>query len=201
MPSYSPNVPQATDDPSLSQSQMLQNFQVLATDFAINHGPYSGVNEGKHTVITMPVQSPAHTFLSTEIGLQNLDAAPSNQPDIWLTRGNAGQSFPMTGFANGAVSGNNATAWTYLPSGFLIIGGKLTTSAGTVSVTFNTSASGGLDGFPGFTTFVCYILATPINAGASVQTIKVTSFNTTSATFALVNGAVDETFFWTALGL
>lgn len=49
---YHPTIPQATDDPSNSQADILDNFGKINADFSINHVPLtSGGNQGQHTKI------------------------------------------------------------------------------------------------------------------------------------------------------
>lgn len=53
---YNASIPQATDDPTISQGQLLTNFGVLNTDFSVNHQPFtSGNNPGLHTQINFPI--------------------------------------------------------------------------------------------------------------------------------------------------
>ncbi len=53
--SYHPNIPQANDDPSISQGDLLDNFIKLNSDFSVNHVPFtSGGNKGFHTLVQFP---------------------------------------------------------------------------------------------------------------------------------------------------
>lgn len=53
--SYHPNIPQANDDPSVSQNDILENFQKINSDFNVNHIPYTaGANNGFHTKVQFP---------------------------------------------------------------------------------------------------------------------------------------------------
>ncbi len=59
---YHPTIPQATDDPTNSQKDLLDNFQQIATTFSVNHIPLTqGSHNGQHTKIYFPVSLP---FLS-----------------------------------------------------------------------------------------------------------------------------------------
>ena len=50
--SYHPSIPQANDDPTVSQGQLLDNFGTLNTDFAINHVAFTaGGNAGFHKIV------------------------------------------------------------------------------------------------------------------------------------------------------
>ncbi len=54
--SYNPSIPQAADDLSVSQGQLLQNFGQLDTLFGIDHYKYSNMtsNQGFHNQVTTP---------------------------------------------------------------------------------------------------------------------------------------------------
>lgn len=204
MPTYSSNIPQPADIPAQSQDQILQNFQVLDTAFSQDHGPYNSPTQGQHDQITFPTGPLAgqpFTYLAGQIGLQNLNQVPTSRPDIWLSRGIAA-AYPMTGYDNGAVSANNAVSWSYLPSGMKRIGGKATTTAGTITITLNSTAAGGLNTFPGFSTFISDIAALTLDASATATIfMRVTAFTLTTITFSCSSTASDSTFFWSATGL
>lgn len=52
---FNASIPQAGDNPTISQGQLLTNFSVLNTDFSVNHQPFtSGNNPGLHTQIQFP---------------------------------------------------------------------------------------------------------------------------------------------------
>lgn len=56
--SYSPNIPQAKDDMSNSQGDLLTNFGQLNTQFGINHVAFDGgANAGKHNFCTFVEQA------------------------------------------------------------------------------------------------------------------------------------------------
>jgi len=49
---YHPTIPQAGDDPSNSQQDLLDNFGAINTDFSINHVPFtSGTLNGYHSKV------------------------------------------------------------------------------------------------------------------------------------------------------
>jgi len=201
---YNSAIPQPTDQISVSQGQLLANFQAISTFVNVNHVDFASPDQGKHKFVTMPSQGAAPAFLATEIGLFNQNAVPTVRNDLWMARG-AGTPFPITGYANGivgAVLANAAVSWTYLPSGLKIISGQNTTSGGTLEITFNNTAAGGLTGFPGFSSFISSIQVVRIdNSGSSTTVMRVKSFTLTKATFGLANGSTDSTFFWSVMGL
>lgn len=200
MPVYTPNIPQPSDDPSVSQNQILENFQTLDTAFSQDHGAYNSATEGLHHQVTFPVGPLAgqpFTYLAGEIGLQSLDQAPTSRPDIWLTRG-AGTAFPATGYSTGGT--NVANGWTYLPSGVLLAWGRATIPApGSLTVTYAAE----LLNFPGFSTFWGPPQVVRISSGATITaTVFLNAFTQTTFTAntsQVIGGTSD--FAWFAMGL
>ncbi len=56
---FNPDIPQPTDNLSVSQGDLLTNFQQLNTQFGVNHVPFddSGSDKGKHKFVTFVEQS------------------------------------------------------------------------------------------------------------------------------------------------
>ncbi len=54
---YKPNIPLPTDNLSVSQGDLVGNFQSLNTTFGIDHYPFAdtSANSGKHNVVTTPL--------------------------------------------------------------------------------------------------------------------------------------------------
>ena len=199
MPTYTPNIPQPTDNPSQSQNQILENFQVLATAFSANHGAYNAGNQGQHAQVTFPVgplTGQPFTYLAGQIGLQSLNQAPTGRPDIWLSRGVAA-AFPATGYVTGGTSANNG--WSYLPSGWIIAGGIGTMPlGGTVTLTYATE----LNNFPGFSTFWMLPMVWPASSAGTLATFPyVNAFTATTVTVnANAATGVTYSFGWLAIG-
>jgi hypothetical protein len=201
------DVPQSGQTLGATQNPIRQNFLTLENSFIVDHVDYGAAGQGKHNKITFPVQGSAPAFLAGEMGLFNQNAVPTSTSDIWVARGTA-TPYPMTGFANGTISSNQATFWTYLPSGMLMIGGYNTTSANVVTITFGSTAAGGLNSFPGFSSFIGSITSTRIDPSGTSNTVsRVNSFTLTTATFGTAVGATLTgtqpviNFFWTAIGM
>lgn len=117
MPTYDNMIPQPTDILSDSQDDLLQNFQVLATAFAVNHGPYNEMApfpQGSHTEVTLPNNNAPDP---TPIATANIWSAQSgftNTTELFWQRENNGTVIPFTAFLA------NNTGWTRLPSGILL---------------------------------------------------------------------------------
>lgn len=97
---YNPNIPQANDDPRISQGELLQNFQQINTDFAVNH-----------TSLTASGQNGYHTkvFFADPLGADPNLAAPESS---LYTKTIAGLTELF--FQNGPLAGN-AKQLTNLP--------------------------------------------------------------------------------------
>ena len=195
------DVPQPAQSLNVTQAPIRSNFSTIDTTFSIDHAAYGSANAGKHNKVSFPLQLAAPVFAANEMGLFNQNTVVTGRPDVWMARAGAA-AFPITGYANGAIVANNAVSWTYLPSGLKIIGGQSTTAGGTKTIIFNDTANGGLTGFPGFSSFVCYIQVVRIdNSGGSTTVMRVRTFTLLQTVIGLANGATDSTFFWSAMGL
>jgi hypothetical protein len=197
---YNANIPQPTDQLSVSQGQILDNFIDVSSLVNINHVNFDLADAGKHKWVTFPSQAaiPTPPFLVGEVELYNIVNATTAVNELYVQKGPGGTPIPMTA---SVISGNNG--WTYLPSGFKFIGGRAQTSAGnngTATIVFNNTAAGGITGFPGFNN-VLAIHSTRIDPAAPGQTyIVVKSFNNAQVVFANVGGGTASTFFWSAIG-
>lgn len=137
------DVPEPTQTLGVTQPLIKANFQTIDTAFTQDHVPYNlggGGQQGKHKKITMPsgFAGQPFSFSAGEIGIQNLNQAPTNINDLWLSRGNVAAAyptiFPMTGWSRVTVD----PGWSYLPSGVIIQWGNSSANAfpATTTVTF-----------------------------------------------------------------
>ena len=68
--SYQPNIPQATDRPSVSQGDILTNFQELNTQIGTEHVALdAGADNGKHKYVTLQQNPSAPAPVGTEVYL------------------------------------------------------------------------------------------------------------------------------------
>lgn len=124
---YTPNIPDATDRPSDSQSLIQANFNSLDTAFAVNHEALNSANEGKHKYISFPVQvtSPlTPPFVSGEVGMYSFLNAATAQNELYISKLNQATDtqIPFTASTLSVTSAPaaNTSGWTYLPSGLLM---------------------------------------------------------------------------------
>lgn len=178
---FQPNIPQATDQISQSQADILGNFQAL--DPLINgliNLPAQGANPAPTGNNIIFAKAYANTAGKIEVFIQN-QAGTTNIP-ITAT-------FP---------SGN--AGWTYLPSGVLMCWNQGTILAGnsTVTVLFNT-----VPNFPGFTTASLGIQLTRINNATSTNFVQLQSYTNLQfiARRSTSTTGSPDTFIWLAVGL
>ena len=84
MATYTPNIPQAWDRPSQSQSQILNNFQALQTQLNLEHQSLATApdNTGKHKYVTMKLDPGGPAPVGTEVKLQWASANSKNSLEI-----------------------------------------------------------------------------------------------------------------------
>ncbi len=137
---YTVDIPQASDDPSQSQGQILGNFQELNTFLAINHEGITTVTDpGKHKFLQMPEQSSAPDTLVNEVALFSRESTLTTNTELVFRRESNGFESEFTGVLD-ATNG-----WTRLPSGILLKWGT-GSGSGPVETVFPAGAT-----FPAFT--------------------------------------------------
>jgi len=180
--SYNPNIPAATDVISVSQGQLLLNFQALQAWIDVNHVDYASVNAGKHFFVEFPVQSPVPTTGASEVGLYCQTSAFSGNPELVFSHQSAGGIYEFTS------AGLASPGWARLPSGVLYKWGTGSPSgSGNYTVTFPVAST-----IPVFAaTYVAFI--TPTTA----ITTYVSSVNTTTL---VVNASAAGNFNYLVIG-
>lgn len=111
MCAYKSDIPKPTDQISVSQGDLYNNFQQLNTAFLINHNDWNGANAGKHKQVTM-MNAGTPSFANTEYALYN------NGTNLNLFNGPANKTAVVSG--SGSYSGSAMTGWTYLTNGLVI---------------------------------------------------------------------------------
>lgn len=193
MPIYNPLIPQPTDQLSISQGDLLDNFQALQALIDVNHVDFASGDEGKHKWVTFPVQVAAPAFAPGEVGLYNkLPAAPfplTGVDELFIQKSN-GTNIPMT------ASQQATPGWTYLPSGILLKWGNATALPGSNTFTFPAAAT-----IPAFANIFAFYL-TPIGNIGDTFNMYVVSVLAPWTQFTMVsNAAVNKSFTFLALGI
>lgn len=108
---YHPSIPQAGDDPSNSQQDLLDNFQKLNADFSVNHMPFtSGGNAGWHKLVQFvtAINTPGYTSGSASALFPRIDhsGSPTDRAQLWFKNNN--DRYQLTG-----ISVTNASSQHY----------------------------------------------------------------------------------------
>lgn len=151
---YSPNIPQATDNPSNSQPLILENFQQLNTQFGTDTADGTGgdhvlfnavLNNGKHNRVTLLNQSGAVAGVTQAAPNQNLIYGVTNDGTTmpYYTRDNLTTVYPVSPIkayasftsllANGNITPNDS--FNMAPSGAPVIVQNMSGSTVTWTIT------------------------------------------------------------------
>lgn len=213
---YNKDIPQATDNISVSQSQILNNFQEIFSLVSVNHVIFdSGLPTGKHSVVQFNPQSAQPTVAPAlpnppvfpailqpgEVALYNFLNPRTLKNDLYATKvlpsgmgGTIIDGFPVPmtdARAPAATQILGIAGYTYLPSSILIKWGSVNVPAG--ASTF--SITPGPATFPDFVA-VYHVMATPQTVAASLA-IRIA----TSNSFDVVNGSSGSMVIsWLAIG-
>lgn len=170
MTTYNPNVPQGTDNLSVSQGQILGNFSQLNTQFAVDHVAFntgSGNGNGHHKKVTFDNAPVSPTLSGTQSAIypQLLNSA---QNMVW---GNASNATQITGPYSLAAQG-----YAFLPGGLLIKWANVSFNAGNGTISFPTGS--GIPVFSGiYTVFIQNTGNNLTNEFSYVSGISTTGFN------------------------
>lgn len=144
---FNPNVPKPADLLSVSQSDILTNFQQLDAVFDNDHyefsfaggaaAPYDiavAADKGKHKQVTFVRASADIANAGTdELGLYNKNTGAGAQ-ELFLRRESGGSVIQMTA----GNPTNAANGFTFLPGGLLLQWGSVTLTAALTTVIFPT---------------------------------------------------------------
>lgn len=186
---YQYNIPQSTDQLSVSQSDILGNFGALGS-IAGNTNAFSSSlnNTVGFNYVNFAQQSAAPGTGAAQLALYNAVNANSTVNEIYFQRPSSGTTVPIT--AGSLLQ----SGWSYIPSGLLMTWGTGTIGGGgTVTITYTANIAT----FPGFGTYVFTVLVTPTSTGANLYLSSYTSPRTTFT----VTGTAAATFTWVAMGV
>lgn len=158
---YNENTPVGTQLPSISQPQMLANFQGIKTLVNVNHVDFDLPDQGKHKWVSFPEQLAHVATLPTEVALYSYLSADTGLIELNFRRANSGTIIPFTE-RNGTTNG-----WTVLPSGIIM---KWSTASYTGANTINANAFG--------------------KAFTTLYSVQLTNNNATSSSDTYVMGGV-----------
>lgn len=180
---YNESIPQASDNPSQSQAQILGNFQEISTAFNLNHGSFNSAEQGKHTFLQMPEQVSAPATLADEGALYTKAVSAITQL-FWRNESNGSeQQFTNTS----PTTSTTHLSWDFTNGLQIRFGTILSSDPSTV--TFASAFANNA-----YTVFI-----TPIGAGANTPAYNVQALSTTQFTIGST-GARTGSFYYLAIG-
>ena len=110
---YKANIPQPTDQISISQDDILKNFQAINTFVGVDHyGFGTGSDEGRHLFN----QGTAPTVASaTQVGIYAKDLG--GKPELYINKAADAGAVTQIPFTKSLKTN---PGWTYLPSGIIL---------------------------------------------------------------------------------
>src|SRR5689334_15790317 len=128
--SYNPNIPQSTSKRTISQRQILINFQSIAASFATNHSPLGLETQGKHSVLTLRPQSGNPTTSPSQIAFYQkiVSSAPN-----WFFRPSSNQTPIQMSYPS--ISITPPTSYSFIAGPFVVYMGLVTNPTNGQTVT------------------------------------------------------------------
>ena len=206
---YLPNIPQSTDQLSISQGNILNNFTILGA-IAGNANPSSdSINStAGFNWILLPSQGAippsGAAFPAGNIGLYSATSTITTKNELYINKTNQATvvQIPSTASILSLVSAPTvfSSGWTYLPSGILLKWGGNITANGLLTVTFPASAN-----IPAFTTCLTVLVTledgTAGDANRSIRLQNVTPIDfSVYGSFRTTTGAASSVFTYLAIG-
>lgn len=112
---YQPNIPQSTDLISVSQNDLLNNFQSINTSWNVNHVDFNLAGAGKHNFVEYVNQAGDPAGAASEFTLFS-KVSGGGQSEIFYKRNSEATAYQLTGTnPSGAASG-----YTFLPGAMLM---------------------------------------------------------------------------------
>lgn len=143
---FNSNIPQATDQLSVSQGQILGNFGSLNTWVNVDHTGLNAGNAGQHNKVTFPLQAMAPAFGGSD-GLFSLNyTGTSTVGELWLNHRN-GNQYPISAsiLSTSPSLASNSNGWCYGSSGTVLVWGRSNVVVGSnainISAVFGTLAA------------------------------------------------------------
>lgn len=180
---YNANIPQASDDPSQSQSQLLGNFQELNTFLSVNHVDLNDADQGKHNFMQMPEQVAAPATAANEGGLYTKEVSGSTQ--LFYRDESSGTERQLTKAFSAATNGTLT-----IPGGLLIQWGFASGIGNDSKVDFNTNFSGS----------AYNVQCTLVRGDTNNRFVYVRSGSVTNEKFNIKSNSSTTDMYWWAVG-
>ncbi len=183
------NIPQPGDLISVSQDNLLQNFQAINDSYNVNHVLFNLAGDGKHKFVEMPNQTAEPAGAASEITIfSRFTTLPATGVvELWYKRNAEANAFQLTG-----TNPTNATkGLTFLPGGLLLQWNTETDVVDNKVYEF-------LDFF---SASPYSIIITPTRDATAVRSMYVKEGSVTAGQFAIRTSSANfNKLFWMAIG-
>lgn len=185
---YTSNIPQASDNPSQSQQQILDNFTEISTALSANHGAFNDADQGKHTLMNMVRQTLPQSAGATE-GLL-FSALVNGASELYYGKDSAA-AVQMTG-QQPSTGGGTATSYSWdFVDGLSVRLGNIIHTGTSTAITFDTA----------FPNSAYIVLVSPQGAAGLVSGYNTQSLTTSGFTMASSGSApANSRYYYLALG-
>lgn len=190
---YNNAIPQAGNQISQSQSQILDNFIAIQALIDIDHVDFANSNMGQHNKVSLVTQGSTPTFTAGQVGLYGFLNTVTSSNELYISKGGGPTLIPVSA---GLLT--NPGGFSYFASGLILKWGNSGFS-GNNSITINVNTYN-----PGFTTSILSVnISLRDSAGTYNNVIGITNIGTTTFQVAAFNGGIPPStvsFTWLALG-
>lgn len=128
---YNSNIPQANDQLSVSQGQILGNFGQINTWVNVDHTGLNAGNLGQHNKVTFPLQAGAPAFAGSDGLFSLLYGGTGAVGELWLNHRN-GNQYPISAsiLSTSPALASNSNGWAYGSSGTVLVWGRSNVAIG-----------------------------------------------------------------------
>jgi len=199
------NIPLATDQLSISQGNILNNFTILGAIAGNTSNSSASINgtSGFNWIYLPPQAStppPGSLFASGNVAIYSAANSNTSLNELYINKPLSASTvqIPMTAYTLGGTNAGNG--WCYTPSGLLMAWGRSTTG-GSSSVTLTYSTE--LTNFPGFTTAFAFPQLTRLTGSVpTTNWVVLTAYTQTTFTVGASSGvSTGVQFAWFVIGI
>ena len=182
---YNADIPQASDDPSQSQGQLLANFQELNTSNSVNHVAFNDSDQGKHKFLQMPEQGAPPTTSANEGGIYTKEQSSATEL-FWRNESNGGEQQLTNSVPNTSGTGRD---WNFA-DGLQIRTGTVSHPGTATNVVFSAP----------FVNNVYSVVITPVGGAGTISGWNAQALTVNGFTLASVGSGGGQAFYYLAIG-
>jgi len=197
---YNSNIPQATDQISVSQGQILGNFQAINSLINVNHVGFNVANAGKHNFVELVPQPGTPGSLAGEALIYNANFAQTSTAEIWFLMPQTGFNYPVSNciLSTNGNPGFASNGWQYGSGGTLEKWGTYSAgAAGIINIPIGNSGAGGFG--PSFSVIPWNVQLTSLDSSTGNALRFVISAGMSTTNLRVQNGSGGQ-FMWRVIG-